>query len=243
MEGISYNRNDAGRITEDIATAIFNIGVEMGHQYTDVRTTFEANWVGPDEYAFIAKYLGALQDVFANVDSVGKVMSEFVIEAATAMSDFQNSISTELGGNTISNQIENKYDIIRTSDSYYIKDLVATPTPTFDGSVQLGLVTANSENVLVSTLENCTQKIQAKIKQSISDIDVRNAFVSSENSSMGIQTFINNVGDSMQNLTKMVDSFKNETIPALVELYKKQSSSIANDSTSAASAVDSQINA
>ena len=103
-------------------------------------------------------------------------------------------------------------------------------------------VTANSESVLVDALDTYTTGVQTKIKDSISAIEVGKAFVSNEVANMGIQNFINNVADSMQNLTKIVDSFKNETIPQLVTAFKNQASSIASDSDTAAGDIGSQIN-
>lgn len=239
MDGISYNRKDASRITEDIGNAISEVNDYMVQEFSHLKHVFRDNWVGPDEVAFMNKYLDALRDVFNNIDTVGKAMSNFVIEVANTMVGFQNSISSELGGNSVSNVSENRYSVSA------FRNLV-TEVPNFsyefEEGEQLGLVTANSESVLVDALDTYTTGVQNKIKESISAVEVGNAFVSSENANMGVQNFINNVAESMQNLTKIVDSFKNETIPELVAAFKNQSTTIAGDSETAATDINTQIN-
>lgn len=241
MEGISYNRSEASRITDDIGIAVGNVNDYMLEEYIHLKHTFQDNWVGPDEVAFMNKYLVALKDVFRNVMIVGETMSNFVVEAALTMVNFQNQVSSELEGSiSISQEIENKF--ANSGKKMNFLDYCNVQSMDFDPSQQLGLVTANSETVLVEALDTYTSGVQTKIKESIGAVEVGNAFVSSENANMGIKAFIDNVAESMQNLTKIVDSFKNETIPQLVAAFKSQASQISDDSSTAASNIGSQIN-
>ena len=240
MDGISYNRGDASRLTEDIGGAITKVTEYMYTNFSTLKHQFEANWVGPDEDAFMMKYLEGLKTVYENIYNVGETMSGFIIEAANTMVGFQNSLSSELGGYSISNVSENRYAV---NTNHNILDWPNWHQD-YEEGVQLGLVTANSETVLVDALDEYTTGVQNQIVEAMNAVQVGNAFVSSEEgaTNMGIQAFIENVAESMKNLTKIVDSFKTETIPTLVAAFKSQSTTIASDSTDASSSIESQIN-
>lgn len=239
MNGINYNRSDASRLTEDIGGAITKVTEYMYTNFAVLKHQFESNWVGPDEDAFMMKYLEELKKVYNNIYAVGETMSNFIIEAANTMVGFQNSVSSELGGYSINTVSDNRYAV---NTNHNILDW-PTWQKDYEEGIQLGLVTANSESVLVDALDEYTNGVKTQIGEAMSAVEVGNAFVSEDagNGNMGIKAFIDNVGESMKTLTNLVDSFKNETIPTLVSAFKEQSKTIASDSTEASSKIESQI--
>lgn len=241
MAEVSYNRNEASRITEELGQAVTTLNSYMGTEYETLRNTFETNWIGPDEIAFMNSYLKDLKVIIENVNITGSAMSTFICDSAKTMVDFQNAWAQQLSGEMLGNEIENRYPASLGSDGSSIYGMGPRGGMDFSGETQLGLTGANSAEQLTQGLEDYTRNVQEKIGSTIGAVENGKAFVASEADNMGIQKYIQDVAESAKRLTDMVNQFKNEILPQLITDYNEQASKINEGSVSSASGLESHI--
>ncbi len=235
MGDVNYNLSAATKFAETIDSAVDEIKRTIETEWEALKSEFRIDWVGEDEDAFENELLKNVQTLFYNVNSVAGSSCSFIINAANALAEFTSNISQNFGGAVVSKL-----------DDYIVKERtldIVKDSQSFSETTQRGLVSDNSDQKLIEALTNFCDNVSKKIAEAYQQVDAGNSFVSniSPDNAIGMKNFIESIGESSTKLTNILNSFKNETIPQLVEAYKKQHETLVSDSKTAQSNVESEI--
>ncbi len=234
MNGVGYNISQVNELMNSMKNGISTFKGAMQDSWPTLTQSFRNEWVGEDEAAFEKTFSEELGKMFLNCQNVINTAGQFIHNAADAWMQWQMQTANSLGGGGSISGLED----------FTPSDLTLEITPTeqtFDPNVNRGLQSDSSESTLVSAIDQYVSEIKNALQNIQSTIQTGTSFIGAEQKA-AVEGFITDVITSASNVTKMVDGFKTETIPALVKGYNEQQSSTANATTEQKSSIESAVN-
>lgn len=235
MGGAGYTISDVNNLMNSLKTGVSTFKGSMQESWGPLTQSFRNEWVGEDEAAFEKTFANELGNMFLNCQNVINTAGQFIHNAADAWMQYQMQTASSLGGD--GGQISGL-------DDFSPSDLSLEIVPTeqsFDPSVRRGLQSDSSESTLVTAIDEYVNSVKNSLQNIQTTLETGNAFVGAEQKP-AIDQFIGDVITSAQTVTKMVDGFKTETIPALVRGYQEQQSSTSSATTEQKSSIESAVN-
>lgn len=231
-EAIGYNQTEAMNVIEQMKGGLTALKTAMEDNWSTMATTFQTNWVGEDEAAFEKTFAEELGKMYTNCDTVVGSAMKFIVDAANAWADWQTGVANQFAGGTVAKLDEY---------SHQADTISITPAEqSFDQSTTRGLQSGDAQNALVQSIEEYVNIVQGAFDGIYSTIETGKAFVGSEQAG-AMNEFIHGLSESMRLVLKMVDTFKEETIPQLVQAYGSQQTTVAGDANSAGQAINDSI--
>lgn len=232
--GVGYNISQVNELMGSMKNGVSTFKGSMQDSWPNLTQAFRNEWVGEDEAAFEKTLAEELGKMFLNCQNVINTAGQFIHNAADAWIQWQQQAASSLGGGGQIGGLE----------EFTPSDLTLEITPTeqsFDPSVNRGLQSDSSESTLVGAIDQYVSEIKTSLQSIESTLQTGSSFIGAEQK-QAIDGFITDVISSAQTVTKMVDGFKNETIPALVRGYHEQQSTTANATNEQKSNIESAVN-
>lgn len=233
--GVGYNISQVNELMESMKAGATTFKSSMQESWGPLTQTFRNEWVGEDEAAFEKTFSEELGKMFLNCQNVINTAGQFIHNAADAWIQWQMQTANSLGGGA---------GQISGLNEYTPSDLsleITVSEQSFDPNTNRGLQSDGSESTLISAIDQYVEEIKNSLANIQSTLQTGTSFIGDEQK-QAMEGFIGDVITSAQTVTKMVNGFKEETIPALVRGYQEQQSSTASATTEQKSSIESAVN-
>lgn len=236
--GIGFNNEKINEVSNQLSESLKAIQKAMQDNWPTMINVFRNNWVGNDEQAFERNFASKLQIVYQNSGAIIASAQDFILETGLAWDCFQGNIASQFETNESSSSFPlPNLDVVNKATELELPDMgLVVP----DMSVNRGLTSSGAEQNLIGAIDEYMLNIKNAYDALIQQIDASAAFIGQEQAP-AMNKFIQGLIDNMTGVFSAVNEFKDVTIPQLVEAYRAQESTIAQDIGSASSTIGDSV--